>query len=77
MPMYKKTDLECWSDCPDEEMQRQCACRAQLGQQVGGDPEISGGVAVIEDVRKECETGPLLFMGEIVCGANINPRDVA
>ncbi|MEK7603123.1 MAG: hypothetical protein AAB459_02690 [Patescibacteria group bacterium] len=73
-PMYERDPrLSCWNDCPEEQRER---CQQVFDElQINGDPQQAG-VALLEDTRNECETGPVRFMGEIVCGRDLDRRDV-
>jgi hypothetical protein len=73
-PFKRDTSMTCWSDCPEE--QRERCQEAFMQQQLNGDDQ-QGRVALLESTRPECEIGgPVYFLGELICGANVDPREV-
>ncbi len=51
-------------------------CKEQRVQSVNGDPPSIGHIALLEDTRQDCKTGPVEINGELWCGNGVDQRIV-
>ncbi len=61
--------LLCWSDCTDQRMTTKCIQESY--RLINGGTELAG-----KGVQADCDAGPVRFLGEILCGASIDPSNI-